>query len=96
MRKTYRTFRNRARNMPLGDWGADAPTTPYYKYPPSFSPHPMMGLGRFVAGKIPKMGARKSTPATHPAWFQEEHNSICTRCGNGPDSFPDAILAYPA
>ena len=66
MRKPYRALRNRARNM-LQDWATDAPTPPYYKHPPSLSPHPFMGLGKFVAGRIHQMRAGKSYLAAHPS-----------------------------
>ena len=55
MRRTYRALRARARNMLLQDWATDDPTPPYYEGPPSLSPHPFMGLGKFVAGRIHQM-----------------------------------------
>jgi len=55
MRRTYQALRARARNMLIQDWSNDDPTPPYYEYPPSLSPHPFMGLGKFVAGRVHQM-----------------------------------------
>jgi len=55
MRKTYKAIRTGARNMLIRDWVPDDPVPPYYEYPPYLSPHPFMGLGKFVAGRIHQM-----------------------------------------
>ena len=67
MRRTYRALRARARNMLLQDWATDDPTLRYYEYPPSLSPHPVMGLVKFVAGRIHQMRSAKSYLATQPS-----------------------------
>ena len=96
MRKTYRARRNRARNMLLQDWTTDTPTPPYYEHPPSLSPHPFMGLGKFVAGRIHQMRAGKSYLAVHPSGFDENPDATCPRCGIGPESIQHPILTCPA
>jgi len=96
MKRTYQALLARARNMLLQDWATDAPTPPYYEYPPSLSPHPFMGLGKFVAGRIHQMRAAKSYLAAHPSWGDENPDLTCPHCGTGPDTFQHAILTCPA
>jgi len=96
MKKTYQALRTRARNMLLQDWVSDAPTPPYYDFPPSLTPHPFMGLGKFVAGRIHQMRAAKSYLAAHPSWFDENPNPTCPRCGIESETFAHAILTCPA
>jgi len=82
--------------MLLQDWATDAPTPPYSQDPPSFSPHPFMGLGKFVAGRIHQMGAAKSYMAPHPSWFDENPDLTCPRCGIELASFQHTIFTGPA
>jgi len=82
--------------MLLQDWAIDAPTPSYYRYPPSLSPHPFMGLGKFIAGRIHQMRAGKSSLAAHPSWFNEEPNLTCPRWETEPETFQHAILTCPA
>jgi len=96
MKRTYQALRTRARNMLLQDWVTDAPTPPYYVFPPSLSPHPFMGLGKFVAGRIHQMRAAKSYLAAHTSWFDENLDPTCPQCGTEPETFTHAILICPA
>jgi len=96
MEKTYRALRARARHMLLQDWATDDPTPPYYEYPPSVTPHPFMGLGKFLAGRIHQMRAGKSYLAAHPSWSDEDPNLTCPRCETEPESFQHTILTCPA
>jgi len=96
MRKAYQALRARARNMLVQDWVTDDPTPLYYEYPPSLSPHPFMGLAKFVAGRIQQMRSAKSYPAAHPSWFDENPDPTCPQCDTGPESFHHAILTCPA
>jgi len=96
MKKTYQALRARARNMLLQDWVRDDPTPPYYNYPPSLTPHPFMGLGKFVAGRIHQMRAGKGYLAAHPSWSDEDPNLTCPRCESEPETFQHAILSCPA
>jgi len=89
-------MRTRARNMLLQDWVADAPTPPYYDFPASLSPHPFMGLGKFLARRIHQMRAGKSYLAAHTSWFDENPEPTCPRCGTEPETFTHAILTCPA
>jgi len=96
MKWTYSALRTRTRNMLLQDWATDAPTPPYYEYPPSLSPHPFMGLGKFVAGRIHQMGVAKCYLAANPSWFNEDPDMTCPCCEIEPESFQHAILTCPA
>ena len=96
MRKTYKELRARPRHMLVQDWAEEDPTPPYYEYPPTLSPHPFMGLGKFVARRIHQMRAAKSYLAAHPSWSDEDPNLTCPRCETEPETFQHAILSYPA
>ena len=96
MRKTYQALRAPARPMLLQEWAEEDPTPPYYDYPPSLAPHPFMGLGKFVAGRIHQMRAAKSYLAAHPSWSDEDPILTCPRCEIEPETFQHAILSCPA
>jgi len=96
MRRTYRALQAQTRHMLLQDWATEDPTPPYYNYPPSLTPHPFMGLGKFVAGRIRQMRAAKSYLAVHPSWSDEDPDLTCPRCGTEPETFRHAILTCPA
>jgi len=96
MRKTYQALRARARHMLLQDWAEEDPRPLYYDYPPSLTPHPFMGLGKFVGGRIHQMRAAKSYLAAHPSWSNKEPNLTCPQCENEPQTFQHAILSCPA
>jgi len=96
MRKTYQARQARARHLLLQDWAEDDPTPPYYDYPPSLTPHPFMGLGKFMAGRIHQMRGVKSYLAAHPSWSNEEPHLTCPQCENKPETFPHTILSCPA
>ena len=81
MAHTYRALRTQAIDRLLKDWDADTPTPLYYQYPSRLSPHPFMGLGKFVAGSIQQMRLAKSYVAAHLSWFDEDHDLTCPRCG---------------
>ena len=82
--------------MLLQDWVTDAPTPLYYDFPPSLTPPPFMGLGKFLAGRIHQMRAAKSYLPAHPSWFVENPDPTYPPCGIQPETFPHAILTCPA
>jgi len=96
MRKTYQALRTHARNMLIQDWGTDDPAPTYYESPPSLSPHPFMGLGKFVAGRIHPMRSAKSYLAAHPSWSDEKPDPTCPRGETRPESFQHGVLSCPA
>ena len=94
MLKTYLALKKRAREALLDDWATLHPTPDYYPYPPRLTPHPFMGLDKFVAGRIHQMRAGKSYLAAHPSWWSELPNDICPRCSLDSES-SHAILHCP-
>jgi len=82
--------------MLLQDGATDAATPSYYEYPPSLTPRPFMGLGKFVAGRVHQMRAGKGYLAAHPSLFNEDPDLTCPRCGTEAETFQHAILTCPA
>ena len=64
----------------------------YYTYPLRLSPHPFMGLEKFMAGRIYQMRSQKSYLAVHPSWFNADDSPLCPLCGDEPETFSHAIL----
>ena len=95
MRKTYLTLRKRAREALMADWGTLHPTPNYYSFSPWITPHPFMGLDKFIAGRIHQMRAGKSYLAAHPSWWSDLPDNRCPRCGSAPEMFEHAILHCP-
>jgi hypothetical protein len=88
-------LRARAGILLLNDWTATAPPPSYYPYPLQLTPHPFMGLGKFIAGRLHQMRSQKSYLAGHHDWA---HDSLphCPRCGGEPESLDHAILTCPS
>ena len=95
MLRTYRARKGRTRDALLEDWRTLHPTTDYYPYAPRLTPHPFMGLDKFVACRIHQMRAGKSYLAAQPSWWSQLPNDTCPRCGSVPESFTHAILHCP-
>ena len=72
------------------------PLPEYYPYPLHLSPHPFMGLGNFMAGRILQMRSQESYLAAHPSWFNAHDSSLGPHCGDEPETFSHAILRCPA
>jgi len=68
---------------------------PYYPYPPSTRPHPFMGLGKFVAGRIHQMRSGKGYLTAHLSWDDPDANTSCPLCSEAPHTFSHAILSCP-
>jgi len=58
--------------------------------------HPIMGLGKFNAGRIHQMPSAKSYLAAHPSWFDADPLHTCPRCGTDQEPFRHTILLGPA
>ena len=69
MSAAYRALQRKARSLMLEHWRSFSPVPAYYTFPLSLSPHPFIGLGKFMARRIHQMQAQKSYLATHPSWF---------------------------
>src|SRR6266403_2103220 len=96
MKSAYLTLTRKARPLMLDHWRNFQPTSTYYPFPLSLSPHPFMGLGKFMAGRIHQMQAQKSYLAAHPSWFNMDTSRICPLCGDEQETFSHAILRCPA
>ena len=77
------------------DQWCSLPHSSYYPYPLRLSPHPFMGLGKFMAGGIHQMWSQKSYLAAHPSWFNAENSPLCPLCGDEPEMFSHAIFCWP-
>jgi len=92
---SYSRLKLRAKQLLLSDWSA-TPAPTYYPYPPSSRPHPFMGLGKFVAGRIHQMRSGKSYLAAHPSWGNPDANMSCPLCSEAPQTFQHAMLSCPS
>jgi len=96
MDSTYSALKNRLRETLLAEWASLFPTSGYYLHPPALQPRPVMGLGKFVAGRIHQMRAGKSYLAARPTWRSPDADTSCPRCGLEPETFEHAILSCPS
>jgi len=92
---SYTRLKLRAKQLLLSDWSA-TPAPPYYPYPPTTRPHPFMGLGKFVAGRIHQMRSGKSYLAAHPSWEDPDADTSCPLCSEAPQTFEHAVLSCPS
>ena len=95
MTNAYRALKRRAQSLMMEHWRS-LPLPDYYPYPLQLSPHPFMGLGKFMAGRIHQMRSLKSYLAAHPSWFNAHESTLCPLCGEVPETFSHAILRCPA
>jgi len=92
---SYARLKLRAKQHLLSDWAA-IPAPPYHPYPPSTRPHPFMGLGKFVAGRIHQMRSGKSYLVAQPSWGNPDADLSCPQCSEGRQTFEHAILSCPS
>jgi len=92
MTNAYKALKGRTRLLLLEEWRRLAPPPLYYTFPLSLTPHPFMGLGKFIAGRIHQMRAQKSYLAAHPSWSSLDVPKHCPRCGEEDETFSHAIL----
>jgi len=92
---SYTRLKLRAKQLLLSDWSS-TPAPPYYPYPPSTRPHPFMGLGKFVAGRLHQMRSAKSYLSAHPSWGDHDADTSCPLCSEAPQTFKHAILSCPS
>ena len=95
MTNAYRALKRRAQTLIMEHWRS-LPLPDYYPYPLRLSPHPFMGLGKFMAGRIHQIRSQKSYLAAHPSWFNAHDSMLCPLCGDEPETFSHAILRCPA
>jgi len=88
----YTALKKESRSILLLQWRTLAPPPPGYPYPPSLTPHPFMGLPKFLAGRFHQMRSAKSSLSTHPYRFNRDTPSICPRCHPAAETFEHGIL----
>jgi len=92
---SYARLKLRAKQLLLSEWSS-TPAPPYYPYLPSRRPHPVMGLGKFVPGRIHQMRSGRSYLTAHPSWDTPDADTSCPLCSEAPQSFEHAILSCPS
>ena len=91
---SYARLTLRAKQLLLSDWSA-TPAPLYYLYLASTRPHPFIGLGKFVAGRIHQMRSGKGYLRAHPSWDNPDADMSCPLCSEAPQTFQHDILFCP-
>jgi len=89
---SYQNLKSRAKNLLLAEW-TSSPTPGYYRYRPTLTPHPFMGLGKFIAGRLHQMRSGKSYLAAHSSWQNPNPDPTCPNCLAAPQTLEHSILA---
>jgi len=92
MTNAYKALKGGTRLLLVEEWRQRAPPSLYYPFPLSLTPHPFMGFGKFMAGRIYRMRAPKSYLAAHPSCSRVDEPRHCPRCGDEEETFSHAIL----
>jgi len=96
MKAAYSSLKAKARLLMVEAWRLEHPPPPYYSVCLSLAPHPFMGLGKFIGGRIYQMRAQKSYLAAHPSWPSPDASPLCSLCGEEQETFSHTILRCPA
>jgi len=89
---SFTTLKKESRAILLLHWSFLAHPPSDYKYLPSLTPHPFMGVPKFLAGRLHQMRSGKSYLAAHPSWYNRDTPSTCPRCRLAAETFEHAIL----
>jgi len=89
---SFTALKKESRAILLLHWTSLAHPPPDYAYFPSLTPHPFMGLPKFLAGRPHQMRSGKSYLAAHPSWYNRDTPSTCPRCRKAAETFEHAIL----
>ena len=79
MTNAYCALKRWAQALMIDKWRS-LPLLSYYPYPLPLFPHPFMGLGKCMAGRIHPMRSQKSYLAAHPSWFNADDSQLCPLC----------------
>ena len=93
---TYSALKKSIPEKLLEEGDSLCPPPGYYLHSRTVSPRPLMGLGKFVAGRIHQMRAGKSYLAAHPTWRSPDADSSYPRSSLEPEIFEHAILSCPS
>ena len=69
MSAPYCALQRKAPSLMFDHWRSFSPVPAYYTFPLSLSPHPFMGLGKFMAGRSHQMRVQKSYLAANASWL---------------------------
>jgi len=89
---SFAALKKESRAILLLHWTSLAHPPPDYEYLRSLTPHPFMGLPKFLAGRLHQMRSGKSYLAAHPSWYNRDTPSTCPRCRMAAETFEHAIL----
>ena len=90
----YRALKRQAQTLMM-EHLRSLPLLDYYPYPLCLLPHPFMGLGKFMAGRMHQMRSQKRYLAAHPSWFNAHDSPLCSLYRDVPETFSQAILRCP-
>jgi len=88
----FAALKKESRAILLLHWASLAHPPPDYEYLPSLTPHPFMGLPKFLASHFHQMRSGKSYLAAHQSWYNRDTPSTCPRCRVAAETFENAIL----
>ena len=77
------------------DYWRTLPLSDYYPYPLRPSPHPFMGLGKFMAGRIYQIHSQKCYLAALPSCFNADDSPLYPLSRDDPETLSHAILRCP-
>ena len=95
MTSAYHALKRRVQALMMDHWRC-LPLSTYSPYPLRLSPHPFMGLGKFMAGRIHQMHSQQSYLAAQLSWFNADTSRLCPPCGDEPETFSHSNLCCPA
>ena len=78
--RTYKALKVRSQLLMMSEWDSLHPRPGYNTYPCRLDPHPIMGLDKYIAGRLHEMRAHKSYLAAHPSWWSEDPDTSCPGC----------------
>ena len=93
--RSYRALKTLLKGHLLQDWSLQSPPPLSYPYSPTLVPHSLIGLDRFIAGRIHQMRSRKSYLKAHPNWGILDPDKTCPSCLPEDETFAHAILSCP-
>jgi len=96
MKAAYSFLKTKACLLMLDRWHLDHPPPPYSTFPLSLTPHPFIGLGKFIASRVHQMRTKKSYLAAHPSWSSPVVSQLCSLCVEEQETFSYSILRCPA
>lgn len=79
----------------MEEWKAKTLVPTKYPYPSSLKPHPLIGLNKFDARRLPQMRSGKTYLCAHlPS--DNDNPTTWPRCNEAPETFEHAILSCPS